>query len=67
MEIEKNPPVKVHIENRRLLNVVWGQSKFHEWEHDHLHACEVCRGVFYVLVNQQATTGKDDKTAGEAA
>jgi hypothetical protein len=67
METDRNTHVKVHIENSSLLNVVSGQSKFHEWEHDHLQACEVCRSVFYVFVNQQVTTGRDDKTAGTAA
>ena len=71
MENERNTsPVKgQHIENRRLLNLVSGQLKFHEWEQDHLHLCEVCQGVLYVLVNKQivVTTGKGGKLTGEAA
>ena len=71
MENERTtPPVRGrHIENLRLLNLVSGQLKFHEWEQDHLHVCEVCQGVLYVLVTRQAggTTGKDGKPTGEAA
>ena len=71
MENERNTrPVRgQHIENLRLLMLVSGRLKFNEWELDHLHACEVCQGVLYVLVNKQvgATTGKDGRPSGEAA
>jgi hypothetical protein len=71
METERNtPPARTqHIENLRLLKLVSGRLKFHEWEQDHLHACEVCQGVLYVLVNKQigATTGMDGRPPGEAA
>lgn len=71
MEIQRNNiPVRVqHIENRRIVDLICGHLRFQEWEHDHLHACEVCQGVLYVLVSQQTRprTGRDKKGAGEAA
>jgi hypothetical protein len=48
--------------------LVSGRLKFNEWEQDHLHACEVCQGVLYVLVNKQVgATGKNGRPSGEAA
>jgi hypothetical protein len=44
--------IKVHIENRRLFNMAVGRLKLEEWEQSHLHGCEVCQGVLYVLVHQ---------------
>ena len=71
MEIERNTsPVRgQHIENLRLLKLVSGQLRFQEWEQDHLHTCEVCQGVLYVLVDKhvQVPAGKDGSPPGEAA
>jgi len=39
-----------HIENERLFGLASGQNRFEEWESDHLHACEVCQGVLYFLL-----------------
>ena len=71
MGIERNTsPVRgQHIENLRLLKLVSGQLRFQEWEQDHLHTCEVCQGVLYVLVDKhvQVPAGKDGSPPGEAA
>jgi hypothetical protein len=42
----------VHIENRRLFDMARGELKLEGWEEEHLHQCEVCQGVLYVLVSQ---------------
>jgi hypothetical protein len=44
--------VPIHVENRRLFEAASGQRKMNEWEHDHVHHCEVCQGVLYVFLNQ---------------
>jgi hypothetical protein len=46
----------MHIENRRLFNMVCGRLILEEWEQNHLHECEVCQGVLHVLVNQPIST-----------
>ena len=67
MEIETNSPsVRSHIGNRSLLSVASGESTLQEWEQNHFHGCELCKGVFYILVEQLAAK-KGKQTAGEAA
>jgi hypothetical protein len=41
-----------HVENRRLFAAAAGTDKLEVWERRHLHACEICQGVFYVFVRQ---------------
>lgn len=71
MDIERNTGSGriQHIENRRIVDLVYGHLRLQEWEQDHLHVCEVCQGVVYVLVDQQARpeAGKEGKLAGGAA
>jgi hypothetical protein len=67
MEIEaKSPSVRSHIENCSLLSVASGESMLQEWEQNHFHVCELCKGVFYILVEQLAAK-RGNKTAGGAA
>ena len=48
--------ITAHIENRRLLGAASGSLVLEEDERNHLHTCEVCQGVFFVLVNQSIAT-----------
>src|SRR3974390_1833708 len=43
---------KAHIENRDLFNLASGHLRLQEWEGDHLHACEICQGIRYVLLSE---------------
>jgi hypothetical protein len=60
---------KAHIENRRLFNMASGRLRLWDWEDDHLQSCEICQGVFYVLLNQvdEAVSGSNQKPAHDAA
>ena len=51
--------IETHIENHRLFNAASGRLKLDEWEQSHLHECEVCKGVLYVLVNQPLNRSND--------
>jgi hypothetical protein len=44
-----------HVDNKRLFDAAAGTLRLEEPERKHLHACEVCQGVFYVFVSQQVT------------
>ena len=44
-----------HIGNERLFGLASGQNRFEDWESDHLHACEVCQGVLYFLLEDPLT------------
>jgi len=44
--------IGTHVENRRLLEAAAGRHQLKEWEQKHLHACEICQGVFYVFINE---------------
>jgi hypothetical protein len=58
----------VHIENRRLFDMARGKLKLEKWEEEHLHQCEVCQGVLYVLVSQvPAASAEDLKKSPDAA
>jgi hypothetical protein len=43
---------KHHIRNRRLFNFAAGSTVLAEWERQHLHECEVCQEMAYVLIRQ---------------
>jgi hypothetical protein len=49
---KSDPTAEAHIKNLRLFNLVFGRLKLEEWERSHIHTCEVCQGVLYVLVQQ---------------
>ena len=49
---ESDRVVEVHIENRRLFDLVFGRLKLEHWEQDHLHGCRVCQGILYVFIHQ---------------
>jgi hypothetical protein len=57
-----------HIENRRLFDMVFGRVKLEERENDHLHGCNICQGVLYVLVHQLcAGAPQEPGETGDAA
>jgi len=39
------------IKMRRLFEAVAGTMKLAEQEQEHLHKCELCRGVFLIFIN----------------
>jgi len=41
-----------HVDNRRLLSAAAGSRRLYERERQHVHASEVCQGVFYVFIRQ---------------
>ena len=43
---------KHHVRNRRLFNFAAGTTILAEWERQHLHECEVCQEMAYVLIRQ---------------
>jgi hypothetical protein len=68
MESERNAlPRKAHIENRRLCNLALGRLSLCDWEQDHLQTCEICQGVFYVLLIAEDMSGSKQKKADDAA
>jgi len=53
-----------HVENRRLVEAAYGTGKLEAWERSHIHECQICQSVFYVLVVQ--VMGLDGSIAKEA-
>jgi len=53
-EVKTQAPAgsKQHIRNRRLFNFAAGSTVLAEWERQHLHECEVCQEMAYVLIRQ---------------
>ena len=49
---ESGPSPGVHIENRRLFDLVFGRLKLDQWEQNHLRECKVCQGILYVFIHQ---------------
>jgi hypothetical protein len=49
-----------HIENRRLFDLACGRVKFQNSEEQHVHECELCQGVLYILLNQPMTGLMED-------
>ena len=43
---------KHHIRNRRLFNFAAGSTVLAEWERQHLHECEDCQEMAFVLIRQ---------------
>jgi len=67
-ELRTSIVARTHIENRRLFDSAFGRLKLERWEQDHLHECEVCQGVFYVLVHQPGSAAPETpKKPPEAA
>jgi hypothetical protein len=62
-------PKKAHIDNHSLFNLASGRFSLPDWEHDHLHACEICQGVLYILLNQltEGASEPNPKSADDAA
>jgi hypothetical protein len=65
---ESFPAAEAHVENRRLFDLASGRLKLEKSEQNHVHGCEVCQGVLYVLVNQpsSAEPRKPNKPADAA-
>jgi hypothetical protein len=55
---------KAHIENRYLSDMASGQRELQGWERDHIHLCEVCQAVLYVLL---MAAGEEHKEPGDDA
>jgi len=53
---ESAPRPELHVENRRLFDLVFGRLKLNQWEQNHLHGCKVCQGVLYVFIHQPPGT-----------
>ena len=39
---------------RRLFDVAAGFTKLQESEHQHVHECQICQGVFYIFIGLQS-------------
>jgi hypothetical protein len=57
----------VHVENRRLFEAAAGRLKLEESEIDHLHACQVCQGVFNILIKLVSAVPVNPGKPGDAA
>ena len=51
--------IPIHVQNRHLFEAAAGRLKLKEWEQQHVHACEVCQGVFYVFISQPLNPPKN--------
>jgi hypothetical protein len=51
-EQQSAPTAEIHIENRRLFDLASGRFRPEKFEQEHLHGCELCQGVLYILMNQ---------------
>jgi len=62
------PARELHIENRRLFDLVFGRLKLEQWEQNHLHGCKVCQGMLYVFIQQPPiAVAEDPEKPGDAA
>jgi hypothetical protein len=52
VKTEESAGSTLHIKNRRLFNFAMGVSKLTDWERKHIHQCEVCQEMAYVLMRQ---------------
>jgi len=57
----------MHIDNRRLFNLAAGRLKADAWEREHLHQCNVCQGVLYVLIRQTLDVPENLPKSNDAA
>jgi hypothetical protein len=66
--VDENVPADVHVENRRLFNLAIGRLVLEPGEQKHLEGCNVCQGVFNVLVRQKIAipTKKPPKSSDAA-
>jgi hypothetical protein len=65
---QPDPPVELHVENRRLFNLAVGRLVLEPWEEKHLHGCTVCQGVLHVLLRQKiAIPAKNPPKSSDAA
>ena len=56
-----------HIGNSRLKEVASGRARFEEFEEEHLHTCEVCQSVLYVLLGESRERNPSDPAEPDAA
>ena len=62
------PARELHIENRRLFDLVFGRLKLEQWEQNHLHGCKVCQGMLYVFIQQPPiAVAENPEKPGDAA
>ncbi|PYS00410.1 MAG: hypothetical protein DMG15_03380 [Acidobacteria bacterium] len=48
--METNLETSNCIKIRRLFDASAGSTKLEESEHQHLHECQLCQGVFYIFI-----------------